>query len=128
MTIIGVWRALGAVAALSPAQEWASAGMSSFTRARDRLPPAWRWVMALTYWRPRSTSTGVAAAFLALKKFAQNVETLGSPNVIMMVHLWDEPLRLRKRASLPPDLLHLKRFPPVELSITSPIGPHAGIC
>jgi len=24
MTIIGVWRALGAVAALSPAQEWAS--------------------------------------------------------------------------------------------------------
>jgi hypothetical protein len=77
MTIIGVWRALGAVAALSPAQEWASAGMSSFTRARDRLPPAWRWVMALTYWRPRSTSTGVAAAFLALKSLPKMSKRLG---------------------------------------------------
>jgi hypothetical protein len=36
------------------------------------------------------------------------------------------PLRLHRRATRPPDLPRLKRFPPAELSITSPIGPPRG--
>ena len=38
-----------------------------------------------------------------------------------------EPLRSRKRETPPRDLPHLKKFPPVELPPTNPIGPRAAI-
>jgi RNA polymerase sigma factor (sigma-70 family) len=44
------------------------------------------------------------------------------------VHLSGEPWRLHRQASLPRDFPRLKKFPPAELSTTSPIGPHARIC
>jgi hypothetical protein len=71
---------LGAVAMLaprfSPAQEWASASMSSSPWAR--LPTTYLAVGdGADILVAPIIFTGVAAAFWALKNFAQNVERLG---------------------------------------------------